>query len=153
MRIRSTVTLLGTIAVFMLGIGCRPSDTSLAESARSWDDAINAKNVDLITSYFADDSVAFYPRPQPSMSKRVIRDNWTDFFQLKNASHPITTDKVTTSSSGDLGYVLGSWRYSYDDQGGHQEGGGKYLAVWRRHGGGQWRIVAISANEYEEPKK
>jgi ketosteroid isomerase-like protein len=39
------------------------------------------------------------------------------------------------------------------DQGGHQEGGGKYLAVWRRNGGGQWRIVAISANEYEEPKK
>jgi ketosteroid isomerase-like protein len=137
----------------MTGVACRHSDTSLADAARSWDDAINAKNVDLITSYFADDSVAFYPRPQPSMSKGAIHDNWTDFFQLKNASHPIIVDKVITSSSADLGYVLGSWRYSYDDNGGHQEGSGKYLAVWRRNRGGRWRIDAISANEYEEPKK
>jgi len=153
MRNRSTVVLLGTIAVFMLGISCRSSKTSLAESARNWDDAIVAKNVDLITSYFADDSVGFFPRPQPSMSKGVIRENWTDFFQQKNASHPITADKIVTSPSGDFGYVIGSWRYSYDDDGGHQEGAGKYLAVWRRDSAGQWRIVAISANEYEEPKK
>jgi ketosteroid isomerase-like protein len=153
MRIRSRVALLGTIAIFTLGISCRPADTSLAEAARNWNNAINAKNVDLITSYFADDSVAFFPRPQPSMSKSVIRDNWTDFFQQKNASHPVTTDEVITSSSGDLGYILGSWRVSYDDEGGHQEGAGKYLAVWRRNSAEQWRIVAISANEYDEPKK
>ena len=153
MRIRSTVALLSTIAVFTLGISCRPSDTSLTEAAQTWDDAIIAKNVDLITSYFADDSVGFFPDPQPSMSKSVIHKNWTDFFQQKNASHPITTDKIVTSSAGDFGYVLGSWRYSYDNEGGHQEGAGKYLAVWQRNSTGQWRIVAISANEYDEPKK
>ena len=153
MRIRSTVALLGTIAVLTLGISCRRSGTGLAEAARNWDDAIVAKNVDLITSYFADDSVGFFPRPQPSMSKSVIHENWTDFFQQKNASHPITTDKIVTSSAGDFGSVLGSWRFSYDDEGGHQEGAGKYLAVWRRNSAAQWRIVAISANEYDEPKK
>lgn len=153
MRTHSTVALLGTIAVFTLGIGCRPSNTSLADAARNWDDAILAKNVDLITSYFADDSVGFYPRPQPSMSKSVIHENWADFFQQKNASHPITTDRIVTSSAGDFGYVLGSWRFSYDDEGGHQEGAGKYLAVWQRNSEGQWRIGAISANEYDEPKK
>jgi ketosteroid isomerase-like protein len=151
MRIHSTAVLLGSIAVFTLGISCRSSSTGLVESARSWDDAIVAKNVDLITSYFADDSVGFFPRPQPSMSKSVIRDNWTDFFQQKNGSHPITADKIV--SSADFGYVLGSWKFSYDDEEGRQEGAGKYLAVWRRNGAGQWRIVAISANEYTEPKK
>lgn len=153
MRPSVAFLLFSFVLSVVLSIGCRSSDASLAESARSWNNAINAKNVELITSFFADDSVGFYPRSQPSMSKSVIHDNWTDFFQLKNASHPITADKIITSSSGDLGYVLGSWQYSYDDQRGHQQGGGKYVAVWRRNGGGPWRIVAISANEYEEPKK
>jgi hypothetical protein len=32
------------------------------------------------------------------MSKSVIRDNWTDFFQLKNASYPTTADKIPVTA-------------------------------------------------------
>ena len=151
MKIVSTYKMF-FVVVALIGAGCRSSHTSLDESARAWQDAVNSKNTEALLTYFADDSVAFYPRPQPSLSKAVIRKNWTELFQLKNISHPITTDKVITDASGDLGYVVGSWRASYDDNEGHYDGGGKYLAVWQRKAGGPWRIVAMSANEYEEPK-
>jgi len=153
MRTSRMKPFLVAVLSTLLGVGCPSSDSSLEETARHWQDAVNAKNVDVLMTYFADDSVAFYPRPRPSLSKTVIRDNWTDFYHQKNATHPITTEGVATSSSADFGHVIGNWQASYDDEGGHQTGGGRYLAVWRRSPNGPWRIVAISANEYEEDKK
>ena len=114
--------------------------------------AINSKDVAGLVSYFDDDATAFYPRSQPSLGKEGIRRDWADFFSQKNASHPVTTEKVITAGSDDLGYVIGSARGSWTDSEGSHSFSGKILTVWQKKSG-QWRIVAQSGNVYDNPAK
>ena len=110
---------------------------------------MDAKDVNGLLSYFDDEATAFYPRPQPSLGKERIRRDWADFFSRKNAAHPVTIEKVSTSVCGDFGYVIRRVRASWtDDSGGDQSFQGMMVEVWQKKSG-QWRIVTQSGNVYD----
>lgn len=150
-RLLSFVLLIGVVSG---STGSRTSgrDADLAASAQAWQRAINSKDVSELVSYFDDDATAFYPRSQPSLGKEGIRKDWADLFSQKNASHPVTTEKVITAGSDDLGYVTRSARGSWTDSEGNHTFSGKILTVWQKKSG-QWRIVAQSGNVNDDPAK
>ena len=96
---RRSFVLLIAVASGCSGAGTSGHDADLAASAHAWQRAINSKDVNGLVSYFDDDATAFYPRSQPSLGKGVIRRDWAEFFSQKNASHPVTTDKVIVAGS------------------------------------------------------
>lgn len=149
---RLLFVLLIAVASGSSGPGTSGRDADLAASAQAWQTAINSRDVAKLVSYFDDDAIAFYPRAQPSVGKEGIRRDWADFFSQKNASHPVTTEKVVTAGSDDLGYAIGSARGSWTDSEGNHSFSGKILTVWQKKGG-QWRIVAQSGNVYDNPAK
>ena len=149
---RFSFVLLIAIACGCSGPGTSSHDADLAASAQAWQRAMNAKDVNGLVSYFDDDATAFYPRSQPSLGKEGIRRDWAEFFGQKNASHPVTTDKVIAAASGDLGYVIGSAQGYFTDSEGNHTFSGKMLTVWQKKSG-QWRIVAQSGNVYDDLAK
>src|SRR5580704_7554410 len=93
---------------------CASGQTSgLAEAVHAWQRATESGDVDRVVGAFDDDATAFYPRPQPSLGKEAIRTNWADFFSRRDAHHPVTTEKVTTATCGDFGYVIGDVQGSW----------------------------------------
>jgi len=53
-----------------------------------------------------------------------------------------------SDAAGELGYVRGGWEAVWDDDSGHHEMLGKYLAVWRRERDQRWKIVVRSASTF-----
>jgi ketosteroid isomerase-like protein len=133
--------------------GCTSStDTDLAVAAQAWQMAIDSKDVERLVSYFDVDATGFYPRSQPSLGRDAIRRDWADFFGRKDASHPVTSEKVIAASCDDLGYVIGSAQGAWTDSEGTHSFSGKMLTVWQRKSG-QWRIVAQSGNIHDSPAR
>lgn len=144
--------LLVAVAFGSNGLGTSGHDTDLAASAQAWQTAINSRDVAKLVSYFDDDATAFYPRSQPSVGKEGIRRDWADFFSQKNASHPVTTEKVIRAESEDLGYVIGSAQGSWTDSEGNHSFSGKILTVWQKKGG-QWPHCCSIGNVYDNRAK
>ena len=144
------LSLLLLIAVAPGSLNPSGRDSGLAASAQGWQTAMNWGNVAKLVSYFDDDAIAFYPRSAPSIGKEGIRRDWAEFFKQKDARHPVTTEKIVSAASGDLGYVIGSARGSWSDSEGSHSFSGKILTVWQKKSG-QWRIVAQSGNIYDIP--
>jgi ketosteroid isomerase-like protein len=123
------------------------SETELRHVAAAWQAAVEAKDANRIASFFAEDALAMYPKPAPTAGRGANRVAWAEFFRRPNATHPISTERVTISVSGEMGWTLGTFAAAYDEPGGRATGEGLYVAVWRK-AGTRWEIVALSANPY-----
>ena len=121
----------------------------LRAAAESWRRALDARDADGAIRWFADDIVAWYPRPQPTLGLAANRETWRAVFVAPNNRHPITIDTVVVAASGDLAYTMGRYRSHYEQPGGaSSDGGGRYVAVWRRDAAG-WRIAVLSAHRHD----
>ena len=68
-------------------------------------------------------------------------------FQLPGLSTRITPGRAEVSESGDLGFTQGKYESAIPDAGGKSSvHAGTYLAVWKTHFDGSWRMVAYSSN-------
>jgi ketosteroid isomerase-like protein len=107
-----------------------------------------------MASYYADSVVAL-SLPGAFLGREANRALFAGFFAQPGATHPITTDSIWASSSGDVAYSLGRFHVSIPASAKVPEAaerGGRYLAVWRPVGpNGAWQIVAMSGNVYTPP--
>jgi len=87
---------------------------SLQQAATAWVEAFERRDADAVTRWFADDIIAWYPRPEESIGRAMNRDVWRAVFGEPNNRHPITTDTVVVADSGDLGCTMGRYRAHYE---------------------------------------
>ena len=57
----------------------------------------------------AENALAMYPQPLPTLGREAIRQVWAGFFAAPDFRHPITVDEILESEQGDLGYTIGRW--------------------------------------------
>jgi ketosteroid isomerase-like protein len=69
----------------------------------------------------------------------------TQYLTQQNPSLSFSPEKADIASSGDLGYVYGSYESPPEK--------GYYLRVWRREGAGKWVLMADIANPFPPEKK
>lgn len=118
-------------------------------AADGWRRAYEAKDAAGIVSFYADNGLAMYPRPQPTVGRAVNLAVWTESYARPNAAHPLTTDSVVVAASGDVAYTVGRWRVTYDRADTTPVNvGGQWIAVWRRSAVG-WRIAVLSAHTHQ----
>ena len=126
------------------------TEYSLQDAAVAWKQAIDAKDPDRIATFFAQDTVAMYPRPSPTNGREANRQAWAAVYSDPDAEHPITVERVEMSRSGELGYVYGKW-WSHQPAREYDRGG-RYMAVWKLVGS-QWQIVMLSANVHDDVRE
>ena len=83
------------------------------------------------------------PNHEPVRGREAIHK----FFQsaLESGISDIIHEATAVKASGNQGYVLGRYSLSVPQPGGgKKQDRGKYLQVWERQPGGEWRIVAAS---------
>ena len=146
-----------SLLAFALSVatGCRPAfqvrsgDPSLAlrEAAQAWAASFASRDPGVITSFFADDAVAWFPRgSRPTIGSAAIRAAWTSYF-TNNPAHPVSIDSVVAPGSRELGLVYG--KYLYREPSDVAADGGRYVAVWRPSGG-RWRLALLSAHKHDD---
>ncbi len=97
---------------------------------------------------FADDSLI---KPQegemPVIGKVALEKYWSGKPETKDLSW--TPIKTEASTSGDMGYTIGNWKYAGKDTTLY----GNYYTIWKRQPDGQWKFVVDGGNNTPSPAK
>jgi ketosteroid isomerase-like protein len=96
--------------------------------------------------YYADDSVV---KPQegmlPVIGKAALEKYWSDKPDTKNISwQPF---KAEAAKSGDLGYTLGTWKFTSKDTVMY----GMYYTIWKKQTDGKWKFTIDGGNNTPKP--
>jgi ketosteroid isomerase-like protein len=98
--------------------------------------------LDKTVSFYAEDA-SYFPSGAPVVvGKDAIRKAWADFLAIPGMRLNTVTRRVDVARSGDLAYEVGSWEMTINDKDGKPVNSkGKYVVVWKKHAGGDWKAV------------
>jgi ketosteroid isomerase-like protein len=143
-------------ALAILLVGCTaatpptpPPDTrdadakALRQLEADWDQVLGTKDVDKITSYYAEDASILYPSLPVVTGKANIASVYKPVLADKNSTLSFVTDKVVVSKSGDMAYTQGSNAETFTDPKTKKvfSQKGKYVAVYIKQADGSWKDV------------
>lgn len=142
-------------AALLLGVGCAPrvdvahETQALLETDRAWArEASAGRNADSVLAYWTDDARVVMPGQAVLQGKAAIRQMVTSSFATPGFHVTWTPETAVVSSSGDLGYTIGSNEFTVPDSaGGVTKLAGRYLTVWRKGSDGRWKC----AEDYSSP--
>ena len=139
------VALVGIGAALLLSTGCKAKDTKAADEQAirdldtKWSQEAVAKDVDATVAVYSDDAEVLPPDAPLITGKAGIRAMWEDLIRTSDRVS-WTAVTVEVSSSGDLGYVVGTYELeSKDAQGKPGLEVGKMLEVFRKQPDGSWK--------------
>lgn len=120
-----------------------PVRAALLQTDTEWARAASAgKDVEKILSYWSDDAVVYPPGVAAVSGKAAIRNYVSTSLKTPFFSISWKPAQAVVAASGDLGYTMGSNEITFADSKGRvTRAQGRYLAVWRRNGGGPWKCV------------
>jgi uncharacterized protein (TIGR02246 family) len=139
---------LVAVAILLTSMACAsvgvPADvqSQILQIDAEWSGAAQARDVDRVLAFWADDAIVFPPGSPPLEGKPAIREFVLKSFQTPGFSTSWKTTNVAVSRVGDLAYAMGTNRVSFTGPDGRQTTvEGKAVTVWRREKEGVWKCV------------
>jgi len=140
--------IVATILVFALS-GCAPQVDVEADKAAirdlmdvQWLNAAQAKDVDTVLSFFADDASRFPPNASIITGKEAIRARVSEAYSGPRVAISWQTTKVEVAGSGDLAYSHGTYEETVNDpEGNPVTERGKWVTILKKQPDGSWKVV------------
>lgn len=89
--------------------------------------------------YMTDDAVIFRDKNYPFEGREQIRQLFADYPEATLIWEPYHAE---VAAAGDLGYTLGKWTFTMDDETGEEhKSQGYYVSIWRKQKDGSWKYV------------
>jgi len=141
------------VTCFIALSGCEqksapPPDTRAADEAAvraasaEWAKVAAAKDLEKTISYYAEDASMFPPNAPIVTGPEARRKMWTQLFSPAEVVFSNGATKVEIAKSGDLAYEIGTFQYAFkDDKGNPVKQVGKYVVVWKKQSGGEWKAI------------
>jgi ketosteroid isomerase-like protein len=138
---RRFVWLIVGLAFLAASAACRQTAnveqerSALMAVDREWSQT--TKEPEKFVTYFAD-GAAIYPPGMPLVTGgEAIRKTFTEMNKTPGFALSWTPTKADVSASGDIGYTAGTYEMT---MGGATEKG-KYVTVWKKQSGGEWKVT------------
>jgi ketosteroid isomerase-like protein len=120
---------------------------ALVKAEEEWARGWMEKHLGLVMLYYADDAVMLSSVRPPVEGRKAIGDFMSRLFQLPGLITRIMPARAEVSEGGDMGFTQGRYESTIPDAAGKSAThAGTYLAVWKTHFDGSWRMVAYSSN-------
>ena len=117
-----------------------------------WLNAAQAKDVDTVLSFFADDASRFPPNAPIVTGKEAIRARVSQEYSRRDFAFSWQTTKVEVSRSGDLAYSHGTYEETVNDpEGNPVTDKGKWVTAWEKQPDGTWKVVVNIWNSDQPP--
>ncbi len=141
------------LACFIGLTGCNltvqtPPDTRAADEAAiraasaEWAKVAATKDLEKTLSYYAEDASMFPPNAPVVTGADARRKMWTALLAPAELVFSNAATKVEVARSSDLAYETGTFEESFKDaQGNPVKVVGKYVVVWKKQPGGQWKAI------------
>ena len=149
------VTTCALVALLSLATACQTTtvadtwaadETTLRNLDAEWSKAAGAKDIDKTISFYSEDALVM-PSNSPVLKGKAVREMWQGMFSLPGFGGGWKATKVEVATSGDLGYVTGTYEMNETDASGKPKTDkGKYLEVWKKQADGSWKCVADMFN-------
>lgn len=123
---------------------------ALLQLEREWSQSTG--DVDKFVSYYSPDA-KFYASGMPLITGvDAIKEAYGQLSAMPGFSLQLTPAEADVSSSGDLGYVTGSFALTTNDSAGKPAvEHGKYITVYRKQADGQWKVIRDIFNSDAPP--
>jgi ketosteroid isomerase-like protein len=136
-------------------LGCserQPADDTRASEAvkaadASFQQAIAAKDLNKIMSFYAEDAVLM-PAAKPLLTgKAAITNEWKQLLAIPAFQNASKLAQLEVSASADFAYTRGSYETRLMGEDGKLViEPGKWLSVWRKQPDGSWRVAIETYN-------
>jgi ketosteroid isomerase-like protein len=129
----------------------QPPDTRAADEATirhldaQWSKAASANDLDGAVAFYSDDATVLPPNAPVAATKQAIRTLWASLL-VPGATVSWQAARVEVSTSGDLGYLLGTYVVTLKDPQGKPVDSGKLAEVWKKQPDGKWKCVVDTYN-------
>ena len=109
--------------------------------------AVAAHDLEKIMVHYADDAVLM-PAAEPTVSgKPAITAEWKHILAIPEMENVSQLTRVQVASASDLAYTMGTYRSRMmGESGAMVEEPGKWLSIWKKQPGGNWRIIVETYN-------
>lgn len=118
--------------------------------SEQWTTLWNAGELDKVVDLYAKDALYLPAHHAPIHGRANIREYLRGSMPQGASDFVLQIDFI--QRAGELAYDVG--RYSItlpDGQGGTKRDRGRYLVIWQRQAGGDWRMLVFSAWSSEDP--
>ncbi len=145
---KSLFSIVATLLVLAIS-GCTPQVDVGADKAAirdlsdvQWLNAEQAKDVDTVLSFYADDASQLPPNAPIVTGKEAIRAHLSEEYSGQDFAISWQTTKVEVAGSGDLAYSHGTSEVTVNDaEGNPVTDKEKWVVVWKKQPDGSWKAV------------
>ncbi len=147
------VVTLWVLLWLMPGCSPRQPDTRVADEAAihaldaAFAKAVETKQLDAAAAYYADDALVMVPGAPMNTTKESVRKTLAEMFMVPGYQMKLHVVKLDFSSSGDIGYLVGTYETTMTDASGNPVADkGKYATVFKKQADGGWKAVVDIMN-------
>jgi uncharacterized protein (TIGR02246 family) len=118
-------------------------DRKIRELDAAWSQAIKAKDVEMISTYYAADGSLLADGARIATGTTAIKGVWQYMLTTPGFDLSFTPGRVEVSRAGDMALDIGAFVLSASGpRGAPVNTVGKYVVVWKKQPNGQWRVAA-----------
>ena len=125
----------------------RGAEAELRALDEQWSATAAHNDLDGTVAFYADDAVLLPPNAPMATDRKSIRESWAGLLG-PNTSVSWKWSKIEVAQSGELAYIYGSYKLKMGatTASGPVNDTGKFLEVWKKQAGGQWKCIADMYN-------
>ena len=158
-----SITFFLLVAI-LLSFGCAPpASESTAETPvidldserdaltgvdKAWSESID--DIDAFLSFFAD-GAHFMPFGAPLAQGDAIRTTWEGLTSMPGFGLEWQATGAEVATSGDIGYTMGTFELTAEQDGIAMLTEGKYVTVWHKQADGSWKVQVDCFNSNGPP--
>ena len=152
------------LAGILLSFGCAPpASESTAETPaidleserdalmavdKAWSESID--DTDAFLSFFAD-GAHFMPFGAPLAQGDAIRPTWEGLISMPGFGLEWQATGAEVAASGDIGYTIGRFELTAEQDGTTMLTVGKYVTIWHKQADGTWKVQVDIFNTDKAP--
>jgi uncharacterized protein (TIGR02246 family) len=150
MRRRVALVLASVLLVTQVEAAA-PEDSKIRELDAAWLQAVKAKDLDRILTYYAPDGTLLADGATTVTGPTGIKGVWQYMLATPGFDLTFTPGHIRVSRAGDMAMDIGTFELvTSGPQGGPVKEVGKYVVVWTRQPDRQWRVSADIFNSSPE---
>lgn len=121
---------------------------ALIGTDKAWSESID--DIDAFLSFFAD-GAHFMPFGAPLAQGDAIRTTWEGLTSIPGFDLSWQATGAEVATSGDMGYTIGTFELTVEQDGVMMLTQGKYATVWRKQVDGSWKVEVDTFNSNGPP--
>ena len=141
------IWLIGCSVLLLASLSLAQKGNADEETIRKldveWSAAAHSRDVEKTISFYADDALVLPDRAPIVNGKAQIREFWGQLLSSPDVELSFEPSKIIVAKSKDMAYEIGTYSMKAKDaQGNPITEVGKFVVVWKKQAGNQWKVVA-----------